>query len=249
MNILSIYTFTAILISVLFLSACSKSSSSDSDEFEDGVRIEIIDILGEENLKILENDLKMPINRGQNPPDINSFFNSVVLSRKNANIGVGFVMSPLTMIETLVPGDEDVDPNSFWDLYFRFKDQNMNNFTITFENRHIQEPNGASISSYIIGEDDLFTVAGEIVRVLEEGSVRTVQLISGRLTEDGIADAHYSFIMVDNGGVDGIVDNGTGRTFIDAAGISVLADYPEDEESTAVKNQNGSFSYWDLFRK
>ncbi len=246
---LTIKYITGAVIAALLLSACSDSSSSDNDEFEDGVRIEIIDILGEENLNTLENELNMPIHRGQNPPDILGFFNSVVFNQKNPDIGVSFVMAPLILIESLVPGDENRDPDSFWDLYFRFSDQNMDDYTIFFENRHIQESTSTGLSSYIIGEEDMFTIAGEVVRETEEGTVRTVQVISGRVTEEGIAETHFSFIMVDNAGNEDLVDDGTGRTFNDGEGISEPADFPEVEEDAPIKGDEPGFSYWDLFKK
>ncbi len=237
-----------LLAAMLLFSGCSDSSSSDSDEFEDGVRIEILDILGEENLEILENDLEMPIHRGQNPPDLLAYYNSVALNNKNVNAGVSFVIQPLIMIESVVP-DESRDPDSFWDLYIQFSDQDMDDYSILFENRHVQEPTGTAIASYIIGEDDEFTIAGEVVREREEGTSRTAQVFSGQLHEDGIAITHFAFIMIDNDDIEGLIPNGTGRTFIDGSGISEFADYPEEDENAQVKGDEPGSAFWDIFKK
>ncbi len=224
----------------LMFSACS--SSSDDDRFEDGVLIDILDILGEENLNTLENELNMPVHRGDNPPNIEAVFASLMFNNSqfdtmNNDIGASFVMAPLVMIESVVPGDENRDPNSFWDLYFNLSNQDMNNYTILYKNRHVQEPSGVSTASYIMGEDDLFTIAGQhIIEWEVDDEIRevvSVQVFSGRITEEGVADAHFAFMMVDNGEVPDRIPNGTGRSFEDGTGLSEPAEFPGtgDEES------------------
>lgn len=244
-NLLSKNYMPAVILSLfvsaaLIFSACSKSSSSD-DRFEDGVLVDILDILGEENLNTLENELNMPVHRGDNPPNIEAVFASLMFNNSeygtmNDDIGASFVMAPLVMIESVVPGDENRDPNSFWDLYFNLSNQDLDNYTILYKNRHTQEPSGVSTASYIMGEDDLFTIAGQHITEWDlDGEIReiiSVQVFSGRITEEGVADAHFAFMMVDNGEVPDRIPNGTGRSFEDGTGLSEPAEFPGtgDEE-------------------
>ena len=240
-NYVPAFTLCLLLSTVLLFSACSNSSSND-DNFDDGVLINILDILGEENLNILENELDMPIYRGDNPPNIEAVFASLMFNTSeygtmNQSTGASFLIKPLVMKESVVPGDENRNPNSFWDLYVQLSNQNMENYTITFQNRHIQEPQGLSTASYIMGEDDTFTVAGQVVNIMtvgdEEREVKSVQVLSGRLTDEGVADTHFAIMMVDNAEVPDRIPNGTGRSFEDGTGLSEPAEFPGtgDEES------------------
>jgi hypothetical protein len=224
--------------SLLLFSACKSSSSSDDDLFEDGMLIDIIEILGEENLNTLENDLDVPINRGDNPPNIEAVLTSIMMnygepSVMNQGVGAVFVMAPLIMKESVVPNDP-VNPGGFLDLYFRLSEQNMENYTIKMENKHPGEAQGTSVSSFIMGEDDRFTLAGEVVYNMEfEGETRqvvSVQVVSGQLTEAGVVDTHFAVMMVDNAEIPDRIPNGTGRSFIDGQGLSEPAEFPEDED-------------------
>ncbi|MCH8558386.1 MAG: hypothetical protein LAT84_11200 [Balneolia bacterium] len=240
-NLLSENTIPSVLMAFfvtagLMLGACSSSSSSNEDElFEDGVNINILDILGEENLNTLENDLDVPIHRGSNPPNIQAIVASLIFNNSeygtmNQGGGAGFLIAPLVMKESVVPGDENRDPNSFWDLFIEMSNQNMEDYTINFRNRHIQEPQGTSTASYIMGEGDFFTIAGEVVNEWDLGdetvNVVSVQVLSGRLTDEGIADTHFAIMMVDNGEVPDRIPNGTGRSFEDGTGLSEPAEFP-----------------------
>jgi len=232
----------------LWLSACSSNSSSD-DNFEDGIRVEIIDFLGEENLNILENDLNMPIHRGDNPPNIEAMYGSSLKGSKSG-AGASFLMAPLIMIETVVP-DDNRAPDSFWDLYVRTMDQDMNNYTIQFDHRHRESPTGTSIGSFVIGDDDKFTVAGQSVQEREEDRfVRIVYVFSAIVGNDaGLEEAHYSFIMVDNAEFGDLIPNGTGRTFNNPNDISFMADYPEDTKGMKPDSDDAQNAFWKMLMK
>ena len=52
---------------VTFLS-CSSSTEAEAELYQDGIHVDIIDLMGEEMIDYFENDLDITIHRGDNPP-------------------------------------------------------------------------------------------------------------------------------------------------------------------------------------
>lgn len=241
MNFQRFFLLISTALFMLFISCGTESNDIDENErFEDGILTEINELLGEELMDILENELEMPIHRGDSPPDINSSFGKL-----KQQAGITFLMSPTILLKTNVPQDEGVrEPgSSFSDGYIRFSNQSAQNYTIDFDLTNPGDAPYVGDGSYIIGQDNRFSVFGILESVRDEGTVITMNIFSGILTEDGISEPHYCFFMVDNGGVSGILPNGTGRSFEDADGFAVISAWPDQ----AGKHAGSGFYQADWF--
>lgn len=214
-------------IVAFFLISCG-TDSNDIDEidgFRNGILNVIWEQLGEDMIRSIENDLGMPIHRGANPPDFSAFYEEEMMSN-----GLTVEKAPQLLHKTTVASDQDNnEPGTPWaDRVFRFSNQNMDNFTISFDTRatradsHPIFANGA----YIIGQDNRFTIFAFVEQVRDEGMVKSLRMFSGILSDEGISDPHNSTFMIDNSGIRGIIPNGTGRSFVDGNGIALLAEWP-----------------------
>ena len=222
-----LFRYGVLAMCAVFVLSCSKSSSDD-DGFIDGISVDILDILGAENLKMLEEDLAMPIHRGSNPPNIELFYLQTQLD--NAELysqeGVAFVMAPMIMLETVVPDDLRSPGDQFWDLYVMFKNQDMDKNTVDFSTRHIQEPQANANNAFIVGDENKFTIAAQSVQEREGKQIRLVDVFSAKLVDGGLSEAHYALVMVDNAGFEDRIPNGTGRSFYDSEEFSELTNWP-----------------------
>lgn len=210
-----------------FISCSSDDDSMDTDGFTDGILDAIIEIMGQENIDMVENDLEMIIHRGENPPDIDD---------------ITILFSPAIMMATNVPGDFTFPGQTFNDAYIRMHNYNSENYTIRFDRGQDNDPEPHfGEGSYIIGEGNSFTVFGPQESTYPEGTVLSMNVFSGTLTEDGIADAYYALIMLDNAGNSGLIPNDTGRSFEDGDQFSEFTDWPYDENFTGRSNSKKGF--------
>lgn len=223
--------FVAIFI-VALTSCSSDDDMSDSDNFTDGILNDIVAIMGQENIDMVENDLEMIIHRGENPPNIDD---------------ITVLFSPTILMATNVPGDFAFPGQTFNDAYIRMHNYNSETYTIRFDRGQDSDPEPHfGEGSYIIGEGNNFTVFGPQESTYPEGTVLSMNVFSGTLTSDGIANAYYALIMLDNAGNSGLIANDTGRSFEDGDQFSEITDWPYSENSTGrPSNQNGLKSFLD----
>lgn len=223
--------FFAIL--VIALTSCSSDDDkTTSDQFTNGILNSVIEILGQENIDMLENDLEMIIHRGENPPDIDD---------------ITILFSPTIMMATNVPGDFAIPGQLFADVYIRLHKYNSENYTIRFDRGQDLDPEPHfGEGSYIIGEGNSFTVFGPQESTYPEGTVLSMNVFSGTLTEDGIANAYYALIMLDNAGDPSLIPNDTGRSFEDGDQFSEFTVWHYDENFTGRTNsKKGLMSLFD----
>lgn len=222
-----------VLIVALLLS-CNSSTDSGDDEssvqFEDGISLNIKELLGDELLYIIENDLEMPIHRGNDPPDIEAVMSSQTKTATFSATGITVLMKPLLLHRTNVPSDEGVRGPGFQfaDYYLRFQNQNVGDYTIDVEDIQLGIERSFS-RAFIIGADNKFTLFGPAHEVINSDTVHTVKIFSGTITNQGISSPYHALVMVDNADVGYKIPNKTGRSFTDGDNIAIVTSWPEDE--------------------
>jgi hypothetical protein len=217
--------FIAIL--VIALTSCSSDDDNieqESEIFTNGILNAIVEIMGQENIDMIENELGMVIHRGENPPYMDD---------------ITVLFSPAILMVTNVPGDFATPGQTFNDAYIRMHNYNSENYTIRFDRGQLADPEPHfGEGSYIVGEGNNFTVFGPQESSYPEGTVLSMNVFSGTLTEDGIADAFYALIMLDNAGNSGLIPNDTGRSFEDGDQFSEITEWPFDERGIAIFDSN-----------
>ena len=214
------------IITLFFISCGTYSNDTDeTDGFRDGILNEIRDLLSDDMISSIENDLGMPIHRGAYPPDLDLFYGEEFTAGS-----LTVEKAPQLLHRSTVASDQgNNEPGTAWaDRTFRFSNQDMQNYTIRFETRATRSDNEPVISdrAFIIGQDNHFTIFAYVESEREEGVVKSIRIFSGILTDGGISEPYNSTFMIDNRGIRGIIPNGTGRSFVDGKGISLLAEWP-----------------------
>jgi len=237
---------TTLIGFLLVASSCGIfGSDDDPDDHMEGISMEIREFVDEDLLSLLEDSLSIPIHRGDNPPNIAALMGGsgkVTIGHGSAElaeqIGVSVVMSPLILRETIVPNDRCADNAcTFNDLFVRLSNQDMTTNEIDFNARHAHAPAHEGSGSYIIGQDDGFTLFTKQIQELEEGRfVIVVSMFSGLVTSEGIAEPHLGSSMIDNAGFDHLIPNGTAHGYADGNDFAELADWPEDPEDKIARN-------------
>lgn len=228
----------------LFAFACSSTDSGSSDEpdgFEDGISEEIREFISDDQLEIIEKELEMPVHRGANPPDIVAMLSPSGKFVSSNMQDITVVMEPLLLLKTNVPNDEGrFGPGTqFADSYFRFRNQNMDNYTIDFDRTSpaLDSPYIGE-GSFVIGEDNRFTVFGPLESERTDGTSISLNIFSGIITNEGISEPHYTLIMIDDGGVSGVIPNDTGRSFEDGDNLAEVTDWLEQQEKLQNQERN-----------
>jgi hypothetical protein len=168
--------FISLVVLSFFIYSC-KSDSSVNVEFEDGISIPILDLLGEDLLNVLENDLNFPIYRGKNPPNVEAR----LLSASEA-IGQATVMMQPTVLETTnVPRDGIQPGGRFRDTLFRFSNQDNKNLTVDFDRIVLGSNPFLGENSHIIGDGKNFSVFGRQLDIVEQDTVISAMHLAGSL--------------------------------------------------------------------
>ncbi|MBN1252780.1 MAG: hypothetical protein JXR51_05990 [Bacteroidales bacterium] len=199
------------ILFVLFLFSCNKDDEKVSKVDENGLTEEINNLVPASVLEEIES-LGMPINGGDNPP----------------NMEKSYLASPFILKAS--NRESDYIGLQFADYYFQFYDQDNDNLTIKLSYLNGPE-SGDGIGGFIVGDDNKFTVFAEIQAVAYEETVQMVHIISGTLATDGIDNLYFANFMLDNNGnPNGYwIEDGEGRVIYDSDGFS--------EEVTSFKSK------------
>lgn len=185
----------ALFFSLNLISCGTDSEPDEPDFFEDGIHEEVLGIIGDELLDVIENELEMPIHRGSEPPNLNS----VAVKTMATDEVITFLISPMLLLNTTVPNDEGrfETGRQFADTYFLLSNQNTEDYTIDFQtiSTAADEPIVGE-GSYIIGEEDRFTVFGPLERVTEDGTTLSMNMFSEVLIDEGVEEPYYSFLYL-----------------------------------------------------
>ena len=157
----------------------------------------------------------MPIYTGINPP----------------NVEGSYYIHPFVTVYCEDEGNGGYHPgDSVRPVYIRFYNQNLVYNTLDFMEREKNDDfysagNGAFISGYGNNFTAFFNTEG-VSRGIEN---KTALVISGTMTENGIKDLYYSFVMVEKGDdPDSILmEEGYFRVFKDEDGLAENAEWPE----------------------
>lgn len=213
-----------ILFITILLASCKKNSTN-SPEFEDGILIEISEKINPEILGIIENELDMPIHRGDNPPVVDATF----------------VMNPYALHRTNVPSDAGRrEPgHRYAPLHLRLSGQNSENYTINFDTVHstIGEAPAFGPGSFIIGNGNRFSIFGFQQQQFDGVTTTLLSILSGILEEDGISSPHHTLFMIDNGEVSGRIPNNTGRSFVHGNNKAPFTSWPGQQKQILQNTQ------------
>ena len=227
------HLFLSVIVLLSFIiTSCGIFGSDDSDdEFEDGISTDIREFIDEQTLTLLEDSLRMPIHRGASPPDVMAVLGSDNLQQQNETLSNVLdertvVMSPMNMVETLVPGEEPGD-RSFVDTYFRLSNLNMDDLTIDIDRGQTVTETATGAGGYIIGDDMNFTIFAELEQDRDGDVVIISEVFSGEITPDGVKDPHLAIIVLDDADRDDVIPEGTGRSFDDGQQFAEITEWPE----------------------
>ena len=209
----------------IFLTSC-KSSNDVEVEFRNGISVQILEMVGEENIAILENELDFPIYRGKNPPDVEEMLLASSFSPPEPTV----VMSPAFLQKTNVPGEANQEGLRFRDILVRFNNQSMSNLTIEFDRIVLGSSPYLGDQAFIIGDENQFTVFGKQEDIIGQDTVVSVNFFSGTIEDAGISSPKGGIMVLDNRGLQQFLPNNTGRLFVDGDDFADLDKWPSTGE-------------------
>jgi len=201
MKKLSILLLTVPLI-LIFIFSCSSDSNPTSPVEENGLTREINEMVPDSLFDVLDS-LGMPIYRGGNPP----------------NVEASYLCKPFKLINS--NRDNDNIGSIYADYYVKFSEQNNEKLTISMDYENGPEV-GTGIGGFIVGDDGSFSVFSKLTVVVYSDTAYILNLISGKLVDNGIQDYYLALLMLDNqGNPNGYyINNGDGRVFKDDDGLA-----------------------------
>jgi hypothetical protein len=192
-----------IAFGLFMMTACEEEDKDDNnnDKVEaNGFTQEINEFLPDSIIDEMES-LGMQLNTGGNPPDVEKIYE----------------VTPFVLDSSNVPSD--YSGMTFADLRFKFYDQNNEDLTIKLD--YINGPEeGSGLGSFIVGDNNMFTVVSEVTTVAYSDTAVAAMLFSGEITDDGIKDFYYANFMIENNGSSYFIENGQGRVIYDSDGFS-----------------------------
>ncbi len=190
----------SIVISVI-LGSCKKEKKQ-KDVNDEGLTEEIVNLVPDSILVEIKS-MGMPINGGATPPNI-----------EDSYIASPFVLKATT-VNTFQIG------HTFADFKVRFQNQDNNELSISMDYINGGET-GTGMESYVVGENNKFSVFCEVNADHNGSSAKMVIIISGEVATGGIKDLYLSNFMLDNyGNPSGYwIGNGKGRVIYDSDGFS-----------------------------
>jgi len=202
MKKLSVYG-ALIIISISFI-GCDKENTPLSTD-ENGLTKNITDLVPQDIIDQMDS-LGMPIYGGANPPILEGTY----------------LGSPFVLVSSNRFGDT---PGFLFQNYkVTFSKQKNDDLTIMVDyDNGVEIGNG--IGSFIVGEDDNFSVFVEVNSTHTGGtSARLIHVVTGKLGDNGIEDMYFANFMIDNfGNPQGVwIENGEGRVVFDEDGFSEL---------------------------
>lgn len=230
----SYITVTSIILLFIF-SACGISDSSEEEqkgpEFIDGVSEDVWELVSEEQLETIENELEMPIYRGDDPPIFPAATNKTQ-EKNDELIFDTYLAEPVVLKVSSVPNDPIPIESTMPNVYFRFQNQDPTDKTLSLSMYEEGLGTFTSQKAPIIGENGYFTIVSVLTGAyFGNEQIEGLIFISGFLGQEAIAELNYNIFMLDNSGDDDYIPNNTGRTFIDEWEISELTTWPEITEN------------------
>jgi len=205
-----------VIMASFFITSCTEKVE------ENGLTADINAIVPDSILASMEIQ-GLPINGGNKPPELEGTF----------------VASPFDLVSSTVP--EDPEFHTFSDFIITFTNFDKRDLTVEIDYDNGPET-GVGLGSFVVGEDDEFSVFCEINSTqLFVFKATAIMVISGTLVEGGIQDFYVANFMIDNNGNEAEVwiENGTGRVIYDSDGFS---EQTSEAKSQANNNKTSSLS-------
>jgi len=191
-----------IIIAPLLFLSCEKKVNSKVES--NGLTPEINQLIPSSILTKIKK-LGMPINTGENPPNI-----------ENHYLASPFILNASNISED-TPGDV------FSDFELNFYEQDNDKMTIKIDMEDGFE-SGSGLGGFIVGEDNNFTVVCEVDIYDSDHDLyaKTAVIISGKYKSTGIVNISIAVVMLDNHGnpKGNFIENGSVRIFNDSDGFS-----------------------------
>ncbi|HID39937.1 MAG TPA: hypothetical protein EYP36_10555 [Calditrichaeota bacterium] len=187
---------------LIFMFSCSDDSNPTSLVEDNGLTREINELVPDSLFDVLDS-LGMPINRGGNPP----------------NVEASYLCKPFKLINS--NRESDNIGSIYADYYVKFSNQNNEKLTISMDYENGPEV-GNGIGGFIVGDDGKFSVFSKLTVVVYSDTAYILNLISGKLVDNGLQDFYLALLMLDNqGNPNGYyINNGDGRVFKDDDGLA-----------------------------
>lgn len=249
----TVIPFVLISLSLfLTVTSCDIFNSSDDEdeiesavEFPDGIHEGAWEYISHEMLEIIEEDLEMPIFRGDNPPRFPHIIEKRTKSQGDEMVFDTYHISPVVLIASSVPNDPHQIGTSYPDTYLRIYNQDPVNHTVSLD--VYEEGTGFfhDPAAYIMGDDGFFTIMSTLLgNYFGHDEIVGSAFYSGYLGQEAIADLHYNYFMIDNAGDDAYIPNNTGRSMFDEWGVSELTTWPDaGPEKSTEENFHYFFQY------
>lgn len=192
-----------IAFGLFMMTACEEDENNDdsNDKVEaNGFTEEINEFLPDSIIDEMES-LGMELNTGGNPPNVENIYE----------------VSPFVLDSSNVPSD--YSGMSFADLRFKLYEQDNEDLTIKLD--YVNGPEeGTGLGSFIVGNNNNFTVVSEVTTVAYSDTATVAMLFSGKMVEDGIENFYYANFMIENNESSYFIENGQGRVIYDSDGFS-----------------------------
>ena len=201
MKNLVIKIFGLILLIGLAVIGCTKDKGIAVGG-ENELPTRVVNLVSIEIIRNME-ELGMPINVGEKPPNIEGTYHIGLCALLNSSIA------------------GDVEGCIFDDFEIVFHNQNTENLSIKIDYLcGLDKLEG--VDAFIVGNNNKFTVFAKITLHEDYSAAAYICALSGEVSPQGILDTHISHFMVDDGGdpLNCHIENGKGRVLFDRDGFS-----------------------------
>ena len=201
LNIALALTLTAVVVS------CSEPEEVNP---EIGFSQQIKNFVPDSTIQTLR-DMGLTIHEGTQPPNIEGIFQA----------------SPYVMLESNVPYETYEIGSRFIDYRYQFREQNMQDLSISLDTKGISHHTGNVISestgkgAFLAGYDQDFTafimLEGYSIHGRDTSFTKSLEVISGEMTSAGIKDFQMALVLLDDFGDphERLIPVNTGRVFYD----------------------------------
>lgn len=200
---MKLFKFSILLVALTLFVSCNKDDNSDDMDDEVDIQQLVENFVTPELLQSLR-DLGFNFNDGQDTPNISGIF----------------AFNPVVLQATNIPSDFPIG-STFFDLEMNFSNLNPETRTFDFVLTENNNVTGETQASFYSGNGNEFTAYVRSLFSSNGDQAILLYAITGTIEEEGITNATYALIMLDNmGNSSTYIENGQGRLFRDDTGTA-----------------------------